>query len=162
MADTQPSTPPFAVEEATSDVHGLIGWRIVMDGEAVLVFANRRNVRGFRSCYGFFPEFGEQITYTVLPVGAAALAPPQAPQPVDKAGDLQGPAVDKSANLQGQQVPEGMPPKAITVDQAIDLWREEQEAHSRVWAFEWYAAGILAAERFHGIAPTPASTTGEA
>ena len=41
-----------------------------------------------------------------------------------------------------QPIPEG---------RAIQLWHESKEAHSRHSAFEWFAAGIIAAEHAHGI-----------
>lgn len=48
----------------------------------------------------------------------------------------------------------------LTEDEAIKLWHENAEAHRRESAFEWFAAGIIAGERAHGIG-TPASTGGE-
>lgn len=39
----------------------------------------------------------------------------------------------------------------LTEAQAIALWHSDHEAHERLSAWEWYAAGIIAAERAHGI-----------
>lgn len=39
----------------------------------------------------------------------------------------------------------------LTEAQAIRLWHENAEAHRRESAFEWFAAGIIASERAHGI-----------
>lgn len=41
--------------------------------------------------------------------------------------------------------------KRLTEADAIRLWRENHEAHRRLFAFEWFAAGIIAGERAHGI-----------
>lgn len=43
----------------------------------------------------------------------------------------------------------------LTEPQAIKLWHENVDAHSRISAFEWFAAGLIAAERHHGIGTTP-------
>ena len=44
----------------------------------------------------------------------------------------------------------------ITEAEAIKLWHGDKEAHRRESAFEWYAAGLIAAQHHYGIA-TPAS-----
>lgn len=50
------------------------------------------------------------------------------------------------------------PPEPITHEQAIQLWHLAGEAHNRTSAFEWFSAGILAAELFHKVI-TPAADT---
>lgn len=50
------------------------------------------------------------------------------------------------------------PVKPLTETQAIKLWHADALAHKRTSAFEWFVAGILAAERHHGFAtPTAAA-----
>ena len=41
--------------------------------------------------------------------------------------------------------------KPLTTNEVIRLWHEDDVATRRPSAFEWYAAGILVAERAHGI-----------
>lgn len=41
--------------------------------------------------------------------------------------------------------------KPLTEVEAIKLWHQNTVAHSRNSAFEWFAAGVIAAERVHGI-----------
>jgi hypothetical protein len=47
-------------------------------------------------------------------------------------------------------------PQVTPLDErdAIRLWHENADAHKRESAFEWFAAGIIAAERAHGISMT--------
>lgn len=49
----------------------------------------------------------------------------------------------------------------ITESQAIQLWHLAGEAHNRTSAFEWFAAGILAAELFHKVIAPPDDRTPE-
>lgn len=49
-----------------------------------------------------------------------------------------------------QQEPQE-PAKPLTEAQAIALWHQNQDAHERISAFQWFAAGIIAAERAHRI-----------
>ena len=44
-------------------------------------------------------------------------------------------------------------PSPLTEAEAIRLWHADTEAHRRLSAFEWFAAGAIAAERRHGIVP---------
>lgn len=46
------------------------------------------------------------------------------------------------------------PPRAVepmTEAEAIRLFHDNHEVHRRLFCFEWFAAGIIAAERAHGI-----------
>lgn len=48
-------------------------------------------------------------------------------------------------------VVQGEAPKPLTCTDAIAGWHACTDAHERVTAFEWFSAGILFAERAHGI-----------
>ena len=39
----------------------------------------------------------------------------------------------------------------ISEAEAIKLWHADKEAHRRESAFEWYAAGLIAAQHHYGI-----------
>ena len=43
-------------------------------------------------------------------------------------------------------------PAPLSGEDATRLWHENHEAHKLIGAFELFAAGVLAAERAHGIA----------
>lgn len=42
-------------------------------------------------------------------------------------------------------------PEPISEAEAIKLWHQDTEAHRRESAFEWFAAGLIAAQRHFGI-----------
>lgn len=59
-------------------------------------------------------------------------------------------AIWKRRALEAENLP---PPDPITEAQALQLWHDDKEAHRRVSAFEWFAAGLIAAQKHYGIKP---------
>lgn len=54
-------------------------------------------------------------------------------------------------------------PIPLTADQVVRLWHLDAETHSKDCAFDWFAAGVAAAERAHkvtvGALPDPSSSS---
>lgn len=50
-----------------------------------------------------------------------------------------------------QDVPEGPVAGPLSASAVVNLWHQATDAHKSDDAFEWFAAGVIAAEKHHGI-----------
>lgn len=68
---------------------------------------------------------------------------PDAAEPLRRARDLFAAAAPAQSR------------EPLTDEQKLILWHKESAVHKRNSAFEWYAAGVEASERAHGIGSQP-------
>lgn len=60
----------LTIEEAKDEGGEIIGFRLSVGDQSLLVFSDQQGMPGFRHGEKFIPSYGQEITYTVVFTGS--------------------------------------------------------------------------------------------